>query len=100
MNMKIMIFTEGTIIMHKNAVGHTRKEIIKQVETKEKSVHDYKSYIPVGNAIKKLLNWKKDGAEILYLTSRTKREEIGQIGGILRKYGFPDGDLFFRKKNE
>ena len=86
--------------MHKNAAGHTRKEIIKQVETKEKSVHDYKSYIPIGNAVKKLLNWKKDGAEILYLTSRTKRGEIRQIKNVLSKHGFPDGRLLFRKKNE
>ena len=98
--MKILIFTEGTIIMHKNAVGHTRDEIVKQVEQKEKSVHDYKSYVPVGNAVKKLQNWKNDGAEILYLTSRRKPEEIKQIQNVLKKFSFPDGQLLFRQKNE
>jgi len=43
--MKILIFTEGTIIMHKNGVGHTRDEIVRQVEAKEESVYDYESYV-------------------------------------------------------
>src|SRR3989339_1897118 len=98
--MRILIFTEGTIIMHKNAVGHTRDEIVKQIEAKEKSVHDYKSYVSVGNAVKKLQNWKNDGAEILYLTSRRKPEEIQQIQNVLKKFKFPDGQLLFRQKNE
>ena len=98
--MRILIFTEGTIIMHKNAVGHTREEIIKQVEENEDSVHDYKSYVPIGNAVKKLQNWKNDGAEILYLTSRRKSEEIQQIQNVLKKFKFPDGQLLFRQKDE
>jgi len=98
--MRILIFTEGTIIMHKNAVGHTRDEIVKQVKDKEKSVHDYKSYVPIGNAVKKLQNWKNDGAEILYLTSRRRPEEIKQIQNVLKKFKFPDGQFLFRRKNE
>ena len=98
--MKILVFLHGTTIMHKNAVGHTREEIVKQVKDKEKSVHDYKSYVPVGGAVKKLQNWKKDGAEILYLTSRRKPEEIQQIQNVLKKFKFPDGQLLFRQKNE
>ncbi len=86
--------------MHKNATGHTRDEIVKQVENKRKSVHDYKSYIPIGNAVKKLQNWKNDNAEILYLTSRRKSEEIKQIQNVLEKYKFPDGQLLFRQKDE
>ena len=86
--------------MHKNAVGHTRDEIVKQIEAKEKSVHDYKSYVSVGNAVKKLQNWKNDGAEILYLTSRRKPEEIKQIQNVLKKFKFPDGQLLFRQKNK
>ena len=98
--MRILIFTEGTIIMHKNAVGHTREEIVKQVEENEESVHDYRSYVPIGNAVKKLQTWKNDGAEILYLTSRRKPEEIKQIQDVLKKYNFPDGQLLFRQKDE
>ncbi len=98
--MRIMIFTEGTIIMHKNAVGHSREEIVEQVEKEQESVHDYASYIPVGNAVKKLKIWKKQGAEILYLTSRRKPYEIEHIKNVLKKHGFPDGQLFFRQKDE
>ena len=86
--------------MHKNAVGHTHEEIVKQVEEKGNSVHDYKSYVPVGDAVKKLQNWKNDGAEILYLSSRRNPKEIEQIQNVLKKYNFPDGQLLFRRKNE
>ena len=98
--MKILIFTEGTILMHKNAASHSREEIVKQVQDEESSVHDYASYTPIGNAVKKLNRWKKRGAEILYVTSRTKANEIKAIKNVLRKYGFPDGELLFRKKDE
>jgi hypothetical protein len=98
--MRILIFTEGTIIMHKNAVGHSREEIVKQIEDSEKSVHDYSSYIPVGNAVKKLTNWKNQGVEILYLTSRRKPNEIKDVEAVLEKYGFPDGQFRFRQENE
>ena len=86
--------------MHKNAVGHTREEIVKQVENKEISVRDYKSYVPIGNAVNKLQNWKNDGAEILYLTSRRKPDEIQQIQSVLKKFLFPSGQLLFRHKDE
>ena len=65
--------------MHKTAISLSREDIVKQVKDEQESVHDYKSYIPVGGAVKKLQNWKNDGSEILYLTSRRKSEEIKQI---------------------
>jgi len=83
--MKILVFLHGTTIMHKNAVGHTREEIVKQVKDKEKSVHDYKSYVPVGGAVKKLQNWKKDGAEILYLSSHETAEDVEKDKFVLKK---------------
>lgn len=91
--------------MHKNAAGHTRDEIVKQSKGfflvfRGKSVRDYKSYVPIGNAVKKLRNWKKDGAEILYLTSRRKPEEINQIQTVLKKFNFPEGQLLFRRQDE
>ena len=36
---------------NKNAVGHTREEIVKQVKEKGKSVHDYASYVHDDNKI-------------------------------------------------
>jgi hypothetical protein len=49
--MKILIFLHGTLIMHKSAEGKTREERVKQVMDGDPSVHDYASYIPVGNAV-------------------------------------------------
>jgi hypothetical protein len=98
--MKLLIFTEGTILMHKNAAGHTREEIIQQVKSKESSVHDFNSYIPIGKAPEKLWNWKKNRVEIIYLTSRRTTEQIKAIQNVLDKYHFPKGKLVFRKENE
>ncbi len=98
--MKILIFTEGTIIMHKSAFGLTKQEIINQVKEKNSSVHDYSSYIPIGGAALKIQKWKNQGAEIAYLTSRKKLNEIENIKQILRKHNFPEGEFFYRAGNE
>ena len=52
--MKILIFLQGTLIMHKSAVGKTREEIIEQVKAQGESVRDFSSYVPIGNAVGKL----------------------------------------------
>jgi len=57
--MKIMVFTEGTIIMHKTAKNRKREEIVEQNRRKEPSVKDYISYIPIKNAVDKMNKWKK-----------------------------------------
>ena len=98
--MKILIFTEGTILMHKNALGHSRNEIIEQVKNKDVSVHEYFSYIPINNAVDKLQKWKGQNTEIIYLTSRRKENEIKDIQSVLDNYNFPKGQLYFRKENE
>lgn len=98
--MRIIIFTEGTIIMHKKALGHTRKERVKQVEGNKEYVHDYASYVPIGNAVKKLKTWKNQNAEILYLTSRIKPDEVEEIKKVLKRHDFPEGELLFRQKDE
>ncbi|MBU4246625.1 hypothetical protein L6303_00755 [archaeon] len=98
--MKILVFLHGTTIMHKNAVGHLREEIIKQVVDEESSVKDYASYIPVGNAPQKLQMWKKQGAEILYLSSHRNAEDVEKDKIVLKKYKFPEGKIFFCKNGE
>jgi len=98
--MKILVFTEGTILMHKNALGLTHEEIIQQIKEKEESVEKYESYVSIGDAAKKLNVWKEDGADIFYLTSRKKRTEIEQIRNVLKRNGFPEGQLLFRKEKE
>jgi hypothetical protein len=98
--MKIMVFTEGTIIMHRGGIGYTREEISRQVVEKEKSIFDWPSYVPISNAVKKLKIWKNQGAEILYLTSRTRPDEVEGIRGVLKKYDFPVGQLLFRQEGQ
>lgn len=64
------------------------------------AIHDYATYIPIGNAAGKLNNWRQQGAEILYLTSRTKEKEINDIKNVIKQYHFPDGQIFFRQNGE
>ncbi|MFH1315801.1 MAG: hypothetical protein ABIH67_05415 [Candidatus Uhrbacteria bacterium] len=99
--MRILIFIEGTILMHKNAAGHTREEIVKQVVEEEESIRDYGSYIPVGGqSVQKIKAWKDQEAEIIYLTSRRKIEEIQAIQDVLTRNDFPKGDLVYRQGDE
>ncbi|MBI5135541.1 hypothetical protein HZA86_04910 [Candidatus Uhrbacteria bacterium] len=96
--MKILIFTEGTILMPKNGVGHDRSTIVKQVIEQESSVKSYAEYVPIGDAIEKIKKWKEQGEEIVYLTSRRTDKEINDIRGVLQN--FPTGTLEFRKDAE
>lgn len=98
--MRLLIFTEGTILAHKNSVGHTREQIMQQVKSEDSYIHQYSSYIPIGNAVNKLQKWEKQGIEIMYLTSREKEKEIKDIQSVLDNYDFPKGQLYFRKENE
>ena len=97
--MRILVFLHGTTIMHKNAVGHTREEIVKQV-IEGKSIHDCASHVPVGKAVEKLHTWKNQGAEILYLSPHNDPEDIEKEKSVLKKYNFPKGELFYCKKGE
>ncbi len=100
--MRILVFTEGTILMHASAVGLSRDEIVDQVQGGQAgaSVSDHASYLPVGGAVDKLQTWKRQGAKIAYLTSRTKPKEIDDIRNVLKRYDFPRGELFFRQEGE
>jgi len=98
--MKLLVFTEGTILMHKNAKGKKRKEIVQQIKNNENSVHDFGSYTPIGNSVKKLKKWERQYLKIYYLTSRKNDKEIQEIKKILIKYDFPKGELFYCKDGE
>lgn len=99
--MKILVFTEGTILMHPTCKGLSREERVQQSKNRVRSIHDYRNYILVGNAVKKLNNWKEQKAEIYYLTSRTAPQEVADIKYVLEKYNFPDNqNLLFRKQGE
>jgi len=80
----ILVFTEGTTIMHSSP----------------EKIKNYSSYIPVKNAVKKIKTWKEKGCEISYLTSRRLQREIKQVEEVLKKFNFPKGTLYYRKKGE
>ena len=85
--MKILIFTEGTALKPGSVESH--------------KTHTFRSYIPNGNVVWKLQSWKKQGAEIYYLTSRETPEEIDDIRFVLTKYVFPQvQNLLYRKNGQ
>jgi hypothetical protein len=98
--MKILIFLHGTIIMHKNAKGKSREERVKQSMRRERSVLNYDSYIPIGNAARKLKKWGAEGAKIIYLSSHKNAEDVKKDKAVLKKYKFPVGKIVFRNKRE
>ena len=113
---KILVFTEGTILTNKKWVGLPREEVVKQVkkwstlsnEELEKlqkagdapSPEYFAASVPIGNSAKKIDAWKKQGATIVYLTSRRESNEVNIIRDVLKKYEFPEGKLLFRKEGE
>lgn len=99
-HMKIMVFLHGTAIMHRNGQGRTREERVKQVMNGDESLYDFASYVPVGNAVKKLQVWHQQGAEIVYLSSHLNSELVKLDRKILQDYGFPEGQIFFREIGE
>jgi len=98
--MKILVFLHGTLIMHKSGSGKTREERVKQSEKREKSVLDYANYIPIGNAVEKLKNWKRQGAEIIYLSSHENSKDVEKDKFVLKKYNFPVGKIYFRNNRK
>jgi len=114
--MKILVFTEGTIFIHEKWVNLPREKVVElvkswsslsreELEKLKKSeaapgLGDFAGSVPIGDCVKKIQIWKKQGATIIYLTSRTKPEEIQIIRGLLKKYNFPEGELLFRKAGE
>ena len=70
---------------------------VKQViQGTDPSLHDYVSYVPVGNAVKKIKAWQEQGAEICYLSSHTSIEAVNKDRLVLQTYGFPEGMVFSR----
>lgn len=82
--MKILVFTEGTIIEPPNILSH----------------FICSRYIPIGKASERICGWYKQGAQIIYLTSRKKKSQIAAIATILKKYEFASGILLYREGKE
>ena len=86
--------------MHRAAKGLARERIVRQVVEVDASIHDYPSYVPVGNAARKLQEWKRQGARICYLSSHKNARDVETDKSVLKKYGFPDGQILYRRGGE
>lgn len=73
----IMIFAEGTILKPKS-IFH---------------LYHHNSYMPICNCVEKIKNWASQGAEIVYCTSR-KRKQALDMAAILMKYGFTGSRIY------
>ncbi|MFX0178517.1 MAG: hypothetical protein ACFE85_20070 [Candidatus Hodarchaeota archaeon] len=99
--MRILVFLHGTCIMHANALGLSRRQIVQQIiEDVDESISDFGSYIPIGNAVNKLTSWQSQGAEILYLSSHLNLENVKKDEIVLKKYNFPEGSIFYRREEK
>ena len=79
----IMIFTEGTLIKHKALWA----------------LYYFSSYRPIGNAVAIIKEWERQGANIIYCTSRRNRQ-AKVIAQLLKKHGFIGTRLVYREKKE
>jgi len=98
--MKILIFTEGTILMHSAGANRSRAERVAQSAAGTPDIYDYATYTPIGETDEKIHHWQERGATIAYLTSRRKPEQIDIIRRKLAEHHFPDGELYFRQEEE
>jgi hypothetical protein len=98
--MRILVFLHGTTVMHRAAVGHTREERVEQVQQRNPSVVDYAAYVPVGEAVAKLARWQREGAQICYLSSHRKPEDVAKDAAVLERFDFPAGEVLFRQPGE
>jgi hypothetical protein len=96
--MKILVFTEGTIFSHRNWIGLAREEVVRRVKEGERP--GYAGTMPISDAAKKVQTWAQAGAEIVYLTSRRKPDDLEQVRATLQQFGFPSSQLAFRKEGE
>lgn len=79
----IMIFAEGTILKPKSWL----------------SLYNHNDYIPIGNAVNIISSWQQQGANIVYCTSR-KKKQADKIAVLINKLGFKGTFLVSREKTE
>ncbi|MEA4974052.1 MAG: hypothetical protein VB119_12930 [Candidatus Metalachnospira sp.] len=79
----VIIFVEGTIIKPKSWL----------------SVYNHNSYIPIGNSVRIIETWQGQGANIIYCTSRRKKQ-AKNIAVLLKRFGFSGVFLAVREQKE
>jgi hypothetical protein len=100
-SVRLLVFLHGTAIMHPGAVGRTREERVAQVRTgADPRLYDYAAYLPVGGVVAKLQRWWEQGAQIDYLSSHRKPDDVAKDVLVLQKYAFPPGRVLARRPGE
>lgn len=94
--MRILVFLPGTTLMHANAVGRSREERVQQVKLGQ-DLGGIASYLPTGDAVRKVQTWQQQGAEIVYLSPGRRVE---QTPVVLATHRFPQGPVAFGAPNE
>lgn len=82
--LRIMIFTEGTILGPRNLFQQ----------------FNHASYVPIKNSVNIIKSWEQQGAEIMYLTSRKKAKHVQEIKEILLINHFSGQYLYYREKGQ
>ena len=99
--MRLLVFLHGTTLMHPGAAGRSRAERVSHVrDGTDPTVHDFAAYVPVGDAVAKLRHWQERGVEIAYLSSHRDPEGVANDGRVLRRHGFPPGEILARTAGE
>lgn len=78
-----MVFAEGTVLKPKSLF----------------SLYNHRTYIPIGNAVSRLESWHRQGADLIYCTSR-RGKQAEEIAGLLKRYKFAGSKLYFREKGQ
>ncbi len=79
----IMVFAEGTILKPKSWL----------------SLYNHNTYIPIGNAVNIIESWQQQGANIIYCTSR-KKKQADKIAELLKMHSFKGTLLVARERKE
>lgn len=78
-----MIFAEGTILKPKSWL----------------TLYNHHSYIPIGNAVNIIEAWQRQDANIIYCTSR-KKKQADDMANLLKYHGFNGTCLVVRESKE
>jgi hypothetical protein len=95
--MKVMVFLQGTAIMHAAAEGVSRGERVQQVRDGEPSVRAFSRYVPADDVVAKLRAWSGQGAEIVYLSAHRAPPDVAKDEAVLARSGFPRRRVLFRE---
>lgn len=81
--LSIIIFAEGTILKPKSWL----------------SIYRHNAYVPIGNAVAIINSWQSQGANIIYCTSR-KKKQTENMALLLSRLGFSGTFLIARENKE